>query len=134
MNVKLNFKQIIIAGLIAACFSVVLNSILFFIFQSAGVITDTVYIQPNEPLTVIAVIISSVFPTLLGACVFFLFEKYTNNGFKLFSIIAIVLMLLSLISPFTAIKDMPVSYGIVLDVMHVVVAFSLLYFIKRAKK
>lgn len=134
MIVKLNFKQIILAGVNAAGVSVILNAILFFIFQSAGVITDTVYIQPNEPLTIVPVIISSIFPTLLGACVFFLFEKYTNNGFKLFSIIAIILMLLSLISPFTAIKDMPIAYGIVLDVMHVVVAFSLLYFINKAKK
>lgn len=134
MILKLNFKQIILAGVNAAGVSVILNAILFFIFQSAGVITDTVYIQPNEPLTIVPVIISSIFPTLLGACVFYLFEKYTNNGFKLFSIIAIILMLLSLISPFKAIKDMPIAYGIVLDVMHVVVAFSLLYFIKRAKK
>lgn len=28
---------------------------------------------------------------------------------------------------------MPIAYGIVLDVMHVVVALSLLFFIKRAK-
>jgi hypothetical protein len=134
MNVKLNFKQIILAGASAAGVSVVFNALLFLVFHSLGVLSDTVFVQPNEPLTIVAVIISSVFPTLLGACVFFLFEKYTNNGFKLFSIIAIVLMLLSLISPFTAIKDMPVSYGIVLDVMHVIVALSLLYFIKRAKK
>lgn len=43
-------------------------------------------------------------------------------------------MLLSLTSPFMAIKEMPVAYGLVLDVMHVVVALSLLFFIKRAKK
>ena len=131
---KLTFKQIITSGAIAAGVSVVINAILFFIFHSTGVISDGVFVQPNQPLTVVPVIISSILPTLIGACVFFLFEKFTNNGFKLFSILAIVLTLLSMVSPFTAVQEMPIAYGVVLDVMHVVVAFSLLYFIKRAKK
>jgi hypothetical protein len=133
MKSKLNFKQIITAGAIAAGVSVVINTILYFIFHSAGVISDTVFVQPNQPLTVVPVIISSILPTLIGACVFFLFEKYTNNGLKIFSIFAIVLVLLSLSSPFMAVQGMPVAYGIVLDIMHLVVAFSLLYFIKKAK-
>jgi hypothetical protein len=133
MNSKLNFKQIITAGAIAAGVSVVINTILYFVFHSAGVISDTVFVQPNEPLTVVPVIISSILPTFMGACVFFLFEKYTNNGLKIFSIFAIVLVLLSLSSPFMAVQGMPVAYGIVLDLMHLVVAFSLLYFIKKAK-
>jgi len=131
---KINFKQIITAGAIASCVSLIINSLLFFIFHSVGVISDTVFIQPNEPLTIVNIIISSIFPTLVGACVFFLFEKFTNNSFKIFGIVALVLMLLSLTSPFMAIKEMPIAYGIVLDVMHVVVALSLLFFIKRAKK
>lgn len=134
MNNKLNFKEIIFAGARAAGVSVVLNALLFLIFHSIGVLTDDVFIQPNEALTLVPVIISSILPTLLGACVFFLFEKFTNNGYKIFSSIAIVLMLISLMSPFMAIKNIPLAYGIVLDVMHLVVAFSLLYFIKKAKK
>lgn len=134
MNSKLNFKQIITAGAIAAGASAIINAILFFIFHGTGAISDTVFVQPNEPLTVVPVIIASILPTLIGACVFFLFEKFTNNGFKIFSIVAIILMLVSLSSPFMAVQGMPVAYGLVLDVMHVVVALSLLYFIKRAKK
>lgn len=134
MKTKLTFKQIITAGAIAAGVAVVINVILFLIFHSAGVISDTVFVQPNQPLTVVPVIMSSILPTLIGACVFFLFEKYTNNGFKIFSIVAIVLVLLSLASPFMAVQGMPVPYGVVLCVMHLVVAFSLLYFLKRANK
>ena len=131
---KINFKQIITAGAIASCVSLIFNSLLFFIFHSVGIISDTVFVQPNEPLTIVHITISSIFPTLVGACVFFLFEKFTNNGFKIFGIVALILMLLSLTSPFMAIKEMPIAYGIVLDVMHIVVALSLLFFIKRAKK
>ncbi len=133
MNEKLSFKQITIAAAVAAGVSIVINVVLFLIFHSLGVISDTIFIQPNQPLTVVPVIISSVLPTLIGGCVFFLFEKFSNNGFKIFAIVAIVLVLLSLFSPFMAVPGMPIGYGIVLDVMHVVVAASLLYFLKRAK-
>lgn len=134
MNTKLSFKQIITAGAIAAGVSVVINAILFFIFKAAGVITDDIFIQPNQPLTIVPIIISSILPTLVGACIFFLFEKYSKNGFKVFSIIALVLMILSFVNPFMGIPNITVAYGIVLNVMHVVVALSLLYFIKRVKK
>lgn len=133
MNTKLTFNQSFQAGLTAAGVSVLINIFLFFIFQAAGVITDSVMVQPNQPLTLLPVIISSIIPTLIGACVFFLIEKYTNNGFKIFSVVALVLVLLSLASPFMAVPGIPIAYGAVLDVMHLVVAFSLLFFIKRAK-
>lgn len=131
---KLSFKQIITAGAIAALVSVVINSVLYFIFHSIGIISDNIFVQPNQPLTVVPVIISSIFPTLIGACVFFLFEKFSQNGFKIFSIVAIALMLLSFGSPFMAVQGMPIGYGVALNVMHVIVALSLLYFIKRAKQ
>lgn len=134
MNSKLNFKQVITAGAVAAGVSVVINAILFFIFKAAGIITDDIFIQPNQPLTVVPIIISSILPSLVGACVFFLFEKYSKNGFKIFSIVALVLMVLSFVNPFMGIPGITIPYGIVLDLMHVVVALSLLYFIKRAKK
>lgn len=133
MNSKLNFKQIMTAGAIAAGVSVVVNAILFLIAHSAGIITDTVFVQPNQPLTIVPVIMASIIPTLIGAMVFFLFEKYSDNGFKTFSVVAIVLLVLSLASPFMTVPDMPIGYGIVLDIMHVVVGLSLLYFIKKAK-
>ncbi len=134
MNTKLNYKQIITAGAMAAGVSVILNAILYFIFRGAGVFTDALFIQPNQPLTIVPIIISSILPSLVGASVFFLFEKYMNNGFKVFSIVALVLMVLSFANPFMGIPGISVAAGIALNVMHVVVALSLLYFIKRAKQ
>jgi hypothetical protein len=37
-------------------------------------------------------------------------------------------------SPFASVANMPLGFGIVLNIMHVVVAGDLLYFISRAKK
>ena len=133
MNTKLSFKQIITAGAIAAGFSMTINAILFFIFHGSGVLSDSIFIQPGQPMTIVPILLSSVLPSLIGASIFFLFEKYSTKGFKTFSILSIVLLLLSFANPFMAIPNVTVAYGVVLNVMHVVVALSLLYFIKRAK-
>ena len=134
MTNKLNFKQIMIAGLTAALFSVIINSILFFIFKVIGWITDDIFVQPNQPLTVVPVIISSILPTLIASVVFFLMEKYTQNGFKIFSVVSIILMLLSLAMPFTGIPNVTTKYALALEPMHFVVPLVLLYFINKAQK
>ncbi|MFN5878159.1 MAG: DUF6069 family protein [Flavobacteriales bacterium] len=134
MNTKLSFKQIITAGAIAAVCSMIINALLFFTFHGAGVLSDSILIQPGQPLTVVPIIMASMVPSLIGASIFFFFEKYSANGFKIFSIISIVLLILSFANPFMGIPNVTIGYGIVLNVMHVVVAFSLLFFLKRAKK
>jgi hypothetical protein len=45
----------------------------------------------------------------------------------------VAIVLLSFINPFVAIPHITVAYGIALNLMHVVVALALLYFIKKAK-
>lgn len=118
----------------AAGTSVVINVVLFYIFHSAGIIRDDIFIDGKQPLAMVQVIISSILPALIAVIVFFLMEKFTNNGYVIFSVVAIILLLLSFLSPFMTIKGISVGYGIVLNLMHIVVALSVLYFIKRALK
>jgi len=134
MKTKLSFKQSIMAGLMASTAAVVVNAILFLIFHGVGIISDSIFIQPNQPLTIVPIIISSVVPTIIASMVFFLFEKFTNNGMKIFTIISIVLLLLSFVNPFMGIPGVTLGYGVILNVMHVVVAGSLLFFINKAVK
>lgn len=134
MKTKLSFKQSIMAGLMASAAAVVVNAILFLIFHATGTISDSIFIQPNQPLTIVPIIISSVVPTIIASMVFFLFEKFTNNGMKIFTIISIVLLLLSFVNPFMGIPGVTLGYGVILNVMHVVVAGSLLFFINKAVK
>ncbi len=131
-----NDKQIILqtiamAGFWAAITASVINAILFFVYHTAGVITDTIPVQPGKPLSVITVVVTSIIPALIASMVFLLFEKYTQQGFRIFTIVSIVLLMLSFLSPFLAIPGVPVGYALALCTMHVVVAASLLYFIKR---
>lgn len=134
MATKLNSKQSLVAGLLAGIAAAVINGVLFLGFHSAGVISDDIYPQPDQPLTIIPVIIASIVPLITGSLVFYLFERFTGNGFKLFAIIALVLTALSLVSPFTMIPNVTLGYSLVLCVMHIVAALSLLYFIRRAKQ
>ncbi len=134
MTTKLNFKQSMAAGLMAAGVAAVVNTILFFIFHASGILVDTIFIQPNQPLTAVPVILSSIMPTLIATLVFFLLEKYTKNGWKIFKIIAFVLMFVTFANPFMGIQGVTIGYAIVLDLMHVVVVASLLYFIGKAVK
>jgi hypothetical protein len=130
---KSSFKSIITAAAVAGIISAVVNSILFFIFHTTGAIRDNVYVQDNQPLTVVPVIFSSIVPSLLAGVVFYLFCRYTKNGYKYFSILSIILLLLSFANPFMAIKNIPLGMGIALNIMHLVVVASLLFFFKRVK-
>jgi drug/metabolite transporter (DMT)-like permease len=130
---KPSFKSIITTAAVAGVISAVVNSILYFIFHAAGVIPDDVYVQENQPLTLFPVVISSFVPSLLAGVVFYLFCRYTQKGFRYFSILAIILLLLSFANPFMAIKNIPLSMGLALNAMHIVVVTSLLYFFKRTK-
>ena len=134
MTAKLNFKQSMSAGLMAAVAALVINVVLFYIFHSTGVIDDKILIDGKQPLSILPIIFSCIIPSLIAAFVFFLMEKFTNNGYLIFSIVSIVLLILSFLSPFMTIKGISVGYGIVLSLMHIVVALSVLYFIRRALK
>ena len=92
---------------------------------------DTIFIQPNQPLTIIPIIISSILPTMVASVVFFLIEKFTNNGFKIFRLVSIILLILSFMNPFMGIPEVTVGYAMVLNLMHVVVAGSILYFVNK---
>jgi hypothetical protein len=129
---KLTFKKIIVAGLWAGITAAIINVIVFFVFHSTGVITDTIFIKPNLPLNPLPVLIVSIAPSVIGSIVFFVLEKYTNNGFRYFSILAAVLLVASFFQPFKAIPGVTVGYALTLNFMHIVVAGSLFYFIKRS--
>ncbi len=134
MKNKVSFKKSIVAGISAAMVASIINVVLFFIFKSLGVFVDDIFIQPNQPLSPLPIIFSSVVPTLIASSIYFLLDKYTSNGYKIFGIISIVLLLLSFANPFFGIPKVTVPYALALNLMHVVVVFFLFYFINKARK
>ena len=131
MNKKLSIGQSLKAGLLTAGAAAITNVIIFFIFKSAGIFTDTILIDGKVPLTILTVVFSSVLPTLIASLVFFLFEKFSSKGYRNFSILSVVLVTLSLFSPFS-IPNVSKGFALGLDVMHLTIVFYLLYFLKKA--
>ena len=131
---KVNFKQSILAGSKASVVSLVVNSILFFTLKSLDVFTDNIFIEPNQPLSIFPIILSCILPSMIASIVFFLLEKYTLNGFKIFRIVALVLLILSFIQPFVGIAGATIAYSIGLNLMHLVVAGFVVYFIGKSVK
>ena len=121
------------AGLMAAGVSAIINILLFFIFKGMGIITDDIFVKPNEPLTATPVIFASILPTLVASVVFFLFEKYSKNALRNFRNLSIVLLVLSFINPFMGIKGVTIPYAIALDIMHIPIVIALFYFIGKSK-
>jgi hypothetical protein len=128
MTEKLQFKSIFMTGLKAGVVSIALNAILFYVFHAAGVLTDDILID-GQSLTILPVVISSMLPSLIGAFVYFLFEKFSKKGWRNFRILALILFVVTLANPFMGIPGVTVGYAVVLDVMHVVVAGVLIYFL-----
>ena len=133
MNSNLSFQESMMAGLKAAGAATLINAILFLATKSAGIITDDIHVQPDQPLTILPVMLGSIFPALIGSLVFFIMEKFSAKGFANFRILAIVLLILSFASPFMGIKGVTTGYALVLCLMHAAVAIPLLYFIGKAK-
>jgi hypothetical protein len=133
MNSNLSFQESMMAGLKAAGAATLINAILFLAMKSAGIITDDIHVQPEQPLTIMPVMLGSIFPALIGSLVFFIMEKLSAKGFANFRILAIVLLIISFASPFMGIKGVTTGYALVLCLMHAAVAIPLLYFIGKAK-
>ena len=130
---KPSFKKIIAAAALAGIISAIVNSMLYSIFHAAGVISNEVYVQEHQPLTLLPVIFSSIVPSLLAGLVFYLFCRYSKDAYRYFSILAIILLIVSFANPFMAINDIPLAMGIALNVLHIVVVASLLYSFKHIK-
>jgi hypothetical protein len=131
MKTKVSFKQTLKAAILASLTALVINIILYYIFRAAGVLTDDIFIKPGEPLTVVHIIGSCIFPVIMASIVFYLIERFTQNGFKIFTIVSVILLLLSFMNPFMGIPGVTMAYAMALNLMHVTVALPILYFIKK---
>ncbi len=129
---KIASARLLTVAPLAALAAVAVNAILFFIGKATGLLSDSVLIQPaNQPLSLIPVIISSILPTLLTGAVLALLNRFLSAPLRIFNIIAVALLVLSFISPFASIPNVPIGMGVWLNVMHVVVAGAVVFAFNR---
>lgn len=116
-----------LAGLAAA----LLNAVLFLTFSAAGIISDQLVIPDQGPITLIPVIISSIVPSLLAGLVLTLLGRFTKQPFKIFRIMALILVILSFLNPFLGIPGITLAMAVALNIMHVVVAAMDVYVFEK---
>ncbi|MBC7921436.1 MAG: hypothetical protein H7Z75_10160 [Ferruginibacter sp.] len=115
------------AGFIGLIAAVVGNSALFFIGKAVGALPDNVIIpNANAPLTIVSVIFATIFPAIIATLVFGLLARFTKRPVPVFIVIAVIVFLLTLYSPFS-IPNVPAGMVVVLELMHVVTALAITY-------
>ena len=98
MGLDVTFLKAIKGGLIAGLFGAGLNNLWSLVAQALGSATP-----PGFP---IAVTMSSIFPLMIGAILYFLLVKFSDKGYLIFVLIAVVFTLFSLY-PTILITEMP---------------------------
>jgi hypothetical protein len=133
MSPKVSLSGAMQAGAWAGIVSGIINAALFYIFHWMRIIRDEILLQENQFMTVVPIIITSCFVCIAGGFVYYLIDRFTQRGYRIFTILAIIVLLISFANPFIMIENVPLTYGMALNIMHVVVVGVLFYFIKRAK-
>lgn len=134
-TVKIISKKLLWVAPVTGAIAAVINALLFFIGLSIGIISNSVIIpNANQPLTLAPTMIASFVPTILAALVLAILNAFLSNAWRVFTIVAAILLLLTFANPFMGIPGIPVGMGIWLNVMHVVVAGCVVYFFGRFAK
>lgn len=131
-NASAGTQKLLYLAPIAGSIAALLNAVLFFIGASMGAVPATVRIPDanGQPLTLVPVLISSVMPALVAGLVLFLLIRFTKKPLRIFNSVAAVVLLLSFASPFT-IPNITTGMIVLLELMHVVVAGSVVYVFNR---
>ena len=119
----------------AAGTAALVNGALYFVGHQTGLLSDSVLLPgQNEPIGLVPVLISSIAPTLLAGGVLALLNRFTRRPLAIFTAVSLVLLVLSFANPFVAIPNIPLGMGLWLNLMHVVVVASLLYFVRQTRQ
>jgi Family of unknown function (DUF6069) len=125
---KIAAKKLLWVAPLAGAIAAGINSILFLIGSAIGLLDESVLVQGmNTPITIAPVIMSSFIPSLIAGLVLGVMNYFLNKPFKVFRVVALVLLILSFANPFMGIPGIPLGMGLWLNVMHVVVAGTVVY-------
>ena len=125
---KIAAKKLLWVAPLAGAIAAGINSVLFLIGSAIGLIDAAVLVPGmNTPITIAPVIMSTFIPSLIAGLVLGGMNFFLNKPFKVFRIVALVLLILSFANPFMGIPGIPVGMGLWLNLMHVVVAGTVVY-------
>lgn len=114
--------RLLALGAVAGAVAAALNAVVYLVASLLGAIPLDVEI-PNTggPLPIEAVVIFSFVPAILAAGFLALLGRFTKRPLRTFTIVAVVVFMLSLYTPFS-IPGAPFAMILALELMHLVVA------------
>lgn len=119
-------------GLIAIVVAAVVNAVLYFVGAALGWFPDTVLSPAGMPITVVPVVVSTVLALIVATIVYSILNRFTGNPNRWFTIIAIVVLVLSAASPLT-LAGAPTMMIVLLEAMHLVAGIAAIYFLRQAQ-
>ena len=123
---RVDYGKIWWVTLVAAGVAAVINAIIFIIGDALGAFPKTVLLPSNnEPLSLGAVIFISIVGVIAGGIVFAVIGRFSRRPIRLFTIVALVFLVLSFGSPFS-VPNAPAGYIIALLLMHVVAGLAII--------
>ncbi len=123
------------AGGIAAVSAVVANLIFWFVITRVLQMELMVFAQgpgtPLMPVTAGMVILTSAVPAIGATILLAILDKFVTRPFRVFQIVAVVFLLLSLGGPFSLPAEVPVSTKVILSVMHGIAAAAIVGVLRK---
>ena len=124
-------QKLLIAAALAGGVGSIINLIIFFAMPAIlNVSLKIPLMGPGSELVDLPffmVVMASILPAFGGAGIFWGLSKFTGQPVWIFRIIAVIFGAFSLIMPFS--MGIGTTQAIILDLMHIVVAVSVTYFI-----
>jgi hypothetical protein len=119
---------------ISLAMSIVANAGLYFVGSAMGAYPADVVMPDGNPMSIVPVMMSTVIGTLLATIAFGLMRRFTSAAVPGFRILAGLVVVAIAYAPFAAIQNVSMSMGILLNVMHVVVASSAVWSFTMSKR
>ena len=110
----------------------VINAVLYFIGAALGWMPETVLTPMGVPVTIVPVVASTVVALVVATIVYSILNRFTGNPNRWFTIVAVVLLVVSFASPLT-LPGAPTMMIVVLEAMHLVAGVAAIYFLRRSQ-
>ncbi|MEM7107475.1 MAG: DUF6069 family protein [Bacteroidota bacterium] len=119
--IKSIFKSVI--------FSVVINMGVYLIGKITGILSPELPVTPDgQPFSLPPLLMACVLSVLAAFLVYWLLQRFIQKAKFAFTVLSSVLLVASFVTPFS-VPNISLSMAMMLNLMHVVVAASVLYFV-----
>ncbi|MFT5194028.1 MAG: hypothetical protein ACI9EW_001263 [Cellvibrionaceae bacterium] len=112
----------IVAGLIGGGIAAAINLVIYFIVGPLNVAQAG---GPIAPITLIPILIASIVAAIFAAVFLWLLRRFTGNGTRIFQIVGVIFLLLSLAGPLTSAETTGIALS--LSLMHVVTGGAIIW-------